>query len=161
MAIKVAQRLNDAGLPTELSLVGCAPDVDEPLPDFVKVLGFIYKWNPEGREKMVKLLSESHFLILPTQADCFPMVFGEASAFGLPSLSTKVGGVPSAVRDDCNGKTFALDADADEYCTYVMNLFADYEAYKELARSSFHEYETRLNWGVATRTMKQLMMEIL
>jgi glycosyltransferase involved in cell wall biosynthesis len=159
IAMKVAQQLNENGLPTELSLVGCAPDTDEPLPDYVKPLGFINKWTPEGRDRMVKILSESHFLILPTVADCFPLVFGEVAAFGLPSLSTKVGGVPSAIRDDCNGKTFALDAQVDEYCTYVMNLFTNYSAYKELARSTFHEYETQLNWRVATRTVRQLMAE--
>lgn len=161
VALQVAKQLNEAGLPTDLSIVGCEPQTDEPLPDFVKPLGFIYKWSPEGREKMVKLLSESHFLILPTIADCFPLVFGEVSAFGLPSLSTKVGGVPFAIKDDCNGKTFALDAKSDEYCTYVMNLFTNYEAYKDLARSTFYEHETRLNWRVATKTMKQLLMEIV
>ena len=110
---------------------------------------------------MVKLLSESHFLILPTQADCFPMVFGEVSGFGLPSISTKVGGVPSAVRDGYNGTTFALDASVDEYCSYIMGLFTNYQAYQELARSTFQEHETRLNWTVATQTIKQLMTEIL
>lgn len=161
LAVQVAKQLNDAGLPTELSIVGCDPPSDEPLPDFVKPLGFIYKWSPEGREKMVKLLSESHFLILPTIADCFPLVFGEVSAFGLPSLSTKVGGVPYAIKDDWNGKTFALDASADEYCTYIMNLFTNYQAYKDLARSTFQEHETRLNWRVATKAVKQLISELV
>jgi glycosyltransferase involved in cell wall biosynthesis len=161
LAVRVAKQLNDAGLPTELSIVGCDPPADEPIPSFVKPLGFIYKWSPEGREKMVKLLSESHFLILPTIADCFPLVFGEVSAFGLPSLSTKVGGVPYAIKDDWNGKTFALNASADEYCTYIMNLFTNYQAYKELARSTFQEHETRLNWRTATKAMRQLMLEVV
>jgi glycosyltransferase involved in cell wall biosynthesis len=160
-ALKVAQRLNENGLPTELSLVGCAPDSDKPLPSYVKPLGFIDKWTVEGRDRMIKLLSESHFLILPTKADCFPLVFGEVAAFGLPSLSTQVGGVPSAIQDDCNGKTFALDAQIEEYCTYVMNLFTNYQAYKQLALSTFHEYETRLNWRVATQTVKQLMADAM
>lgn len=159
VAVKVAQMLNDNGLPTELSLVGCAPESAEPLPDFVKPLGYIYKWSPEGRKRMVNLLSKSHFLILPTQADCFPLVFGEVSAFGLPALSTKVGGVPSAIKDNWNGKTFGLDASIEEYCTYIMSLFSNYHRYQELALSTFHEHETRLNWKVATQTLKQLLIE--
>ncbi len=161
IALQVAQQLNDQGLPTELTIVGCNPNTDKPLPEFVKPLGFIYKWSPEGREKIVKLLSESHFLILPTQADCFPLVFSEVSAFGLPSLSTKVGGVPDAIKDGINGKTFALTADIDEYCTYVVDVFADSKAYKELARSTVNEHVTRLNWSVAVKSLKGLMLEIV
>ena len=51
MALKVAQQLNAAGLPTELSLVGCAPETKEPLPSFVRSLGFINKRSPEGRKR--------------------------------------------------------------------------------------------------------------
>jgi glycosyltransferase involved in cell wall biosynthesis len=49
------------------------------------------------------------------------VVFAEASSFGVPSLATNVGGIPSAVKDGLNGKTFPPDADAEDYCDYVLN----------------------------------------
>ena len=110
---------------------------------------------------MTQLFQESHFLFLPSRAEAYGIAFCEASAFGLPSLTSYVGGIPSAVRDNVNGMTFALDAPAETYCNYIMDLMRNYSRYEELALSAFNEYQTRLNWRVATQHVKQLIQEIL
>ncbi len=99
IAYAVAKRLNQIGLPTELTVVGCQPLINEPIPKFVKSLGFIKKSAPEGKERLNRLIIESHFLILPSLADCTPMVFPEANSLGVPCLSTKVGGIPSIIQE--------------------------------------------------------------
>ncbi|GAB4366813.1 MAG: hypothetical protein Kow00121_04510 [Elainellaceae cyanobacterium] len=157
VALKVATELNKAGLRTELTVVGCQPVLDGPLPDFVKPLGFISKATEQGKAKIYQLITESHFLILPSRADCTPIVFCEANSFGVPCLTTNVGGIPTIIRDDVNGKRFDLDVNIDEYCSYIFNLFEQYSDYKQLAISSFKEYETRLNWTVAGKTIKDLL----
>ncbi len=161
IAYQVAKELNKSGLPTELIVVGCHPILDEPLPYFVRSLGFISNATEEGFSKLCKLFAESHFLIMPSSAETFGQVFCEASLFGVPSIATNVGGIPTAVRNDLNGKTFSTDASIEEYCTYISNLFSNYSEYKNLALSSFYEYESRLNWAVAGRTVKKLLMELI
>ena len=161
MAYQVAKRLNQAGLKTELTIVGCEPLLKESLPEFVKTLGFISKSTEAGKAKIQKLLIESHFLILPTLADCTPIVFCEANSLGVPCLSTTVGGVPTMVHDHVNGRLFDPDADSSQYCDYIANLFVDYSNYKNLARSAFHEYESRLNWRVAGEKVKDLLKTIV
>ena len=161
IALEVAKELNKIGLKAELTIVGCEPLVNEPLPHFVKVLGYINKSTEEGNEKINKLFAESHFLILPTLADCSPFVLAEANSFGVPCLATKVGGIPTMIKDDLNGKTFSTNASITEYCTYISNLLSSNTQYKELALSSFNEYQTRLNWTVAVQAAKKLFMEIL
>lgn len=161
VALEVAKELNKIGVNTELTIIGCEPLVNEPLPHFVKVLGYINKSTEEGNEKINKLFSESHFLILPTLADCSPFVLAEANSFGVPCLSTQVGGIPTMIKDDLNGKTFSTNASIAEYCTYISNIISSNTQYKELALSSFNEYQTRLNWTVAVQAAKKLFMEIL
>ena len=161
IALEVAKKLNATGLKTELTIVGCKPQLDEPLPKFVNCLGFISKSTPEGLRTIEQLLCESHFLILPSRAETFGHVFCEASSFGVPSLATNIAGVRTVVRDDKNGKTFSLDAKIEEYCTYICDLFADYSEYKNLAISSFNEYQTRLNWQVAGRNAKSLIKNLI
>jgi glycosyltransferase involved in cell wall biosynthesis len=158
IALQVAQQLNKMGLKTELTIVGCYPVTDTVLPDFIKPLGFISKLSSEGIVKINQLLAESHFLILPSRAEAFGIVFCEASSFGLPSLATNVGGIPTIIRDGYNGKTFKLDASIDEYCLHIKHLFDDYSQYKSLAISSFNEYQTRLNWSVNGKKVKELLM---
>jgi glycosyltransferase involved in cell wall biosynthesis len=161
VAFQVTQALNQAGLSTELTLVGCQPDIPQPIPDYVKPLGFISKSTPAGQAAIHRLIAESHFLILPSLADCSPIVLCEANALGVPCLTTDVGGIPSIIQDHVNGKLFATDAEVAEYCQYILHLFTHYSTYKDLAISAFQEYQSRLNWSVAGKTVKQLLLDII
>lgn len=161
IALKIAKELNQKGLKTELLLLGCQPITDEPLPSFVKVLGFIDKSTAEGKEQMKKLFCESHFLIMPSKADCSPLVLCEANSFGLPCLTTNVGGIPSLISDDLNGKTFPVTARISEYCDYIDNVMNNYSEYQNLARSSFNEYENRFNWEAIGKQAKELISDLL
>jgi glycosyltransferase involved in cell wall biosynthesis len=159
VALEVAQKLNESGLRTELTIVGCAPIVDGPLPDYVKPLGFISKSTQEGFHRLHELFEQSHFLIVPSRAECYGIVFCEANSYGLPSLGTRTGGISTLIRDNVNGHTFALDASTDEYCSFITEFFGNRNSYTDLALSSFNEYQTRLNWSVATQTVERLIRE--
>lgn len=161
IVFKVAKALHAAGQAIEINFVGCYPPKGEEIPSYIKCHGFISKRTPEGVARITQLLSESHFLFVPSRAEAYGIVFCEASAFGLPCLTSYVGGISTAVRDNMNGMTFALDAPAEVYCRYIMDLMKDYARYEELALSAFNEYQTRLNWNVATHTVKSLIKEIL
>lgn len=160
IAYSIAKQLNHQGLKTELTIVGCQPEIDEPMPKFIKSLGFISKSTNEGKEKIQQLILDSHFLILPTRADCTPIVFCEANYLGVPCLSTNIGGVPTIVHNDLNGKLFNQDTQINDCCDYITNIFANYSNYLNLALSAFHEYSSRLNWSVAGATVKKLLAEL-
>ena len=161
IAFQVAKILNESGLPTELVVVGCDPVLDGSLPDFVKPMGFISKSTKQDFNRLAKLLAASHFLIVPSMAECYGIVFCEANSFGVPSISTNVGGIPTIIKDNINGKKFSKDAATSEYCAYISNLFSDYVQYKKLALSSFNEYSTRLNWSVpSSQTVRKLLEDI-
>ena len=161
IAFEVAKKLNESGLKTELTIVGCPPKIEGTVPDFVKSLGFISKATVEGQDRINQLCMESHFLILPTLADCTPIVFCEANSLGVPCLSTTVGGIPTMIRNQENGQLFAATDSVQDYCDYIANMFENYDLYKKLAFSSFLEYESRLNWGVAGRQVKSLLQSTL
>jgi glycosyltransferase involved in cell wall biosynthesis len=161
VALKVAEQLNNLGLNTELTVVGCEPIVEGALPSFVKPLGFISKSTEAGKEKLNRLLAESHFLILPSMAECYGVVFCEANSFGVPCISRKVGGIPTAITPHVNGNLFDIDADISEYCDYIYGLFDNYQNYQDLSLSAFHEYESRLNWGVTGKQVKDLLETVL
>jgi len=161
IAFEVVKQLNELGLITELVVLGCQPIATEPLPSFVKTIKFINKYTNDGLNQMNKLFCESHFLIMPSRAETYGRVLGEANSFGLPCLTTNVGGIPSIIRDDLNGKTFSLNASISEYCNYIFSRMTNYQEYKRLAYSSFNEYQSRLNWTVAVQTGKQLIRDLV
>jgi len=157
IALRVARRLHEQKVAVELVVVGCVPP--EPVPDYVTVHPFISKQQSSGRELLNQIVLSATFLILPTRADCLPVVIAEANSFGLPALSTKTGGIPEVIRNDQNGMTFSLSSKIDEYCGYISDLMADRERYKQLALNSYHEYESRLNWDSAGKSVKTLLLE--
>lgn len=157
VALRVAESLNKRGIRTELHVVGCNPPVS--VPSFVKLHGFVSKKTDAGKRLLEKLMSESHFLILPSKAECFGVVFAEASSFGVPSLATKVGGIPDAIRDGVNGRTFRLEEGHEPYCDYIERLMSSRREYNEMAMSSFREYSERLNWLSAGRKVHDLVHE--
>jgi glycosyltransferase involved in cell wall biosynthesis len=160
-ALQVAEKLNQQGLKTELIIVGCEPDFDRDLPNFVKVLGYINKFTKEGKEKLIQLISSSHFLILPSTAETYGHVLCEANSFGVPCLTTNVGGLSSVIHDNINGKTFSPTANISDYCDYITYHINHFEAYQTLARSAYQEYQSRLNWEVACQTVKRLMNDLV
>lgn len=158
MAIKVTKILNHYGIKTELHIVGCFPPYNTP--NFVKLHGFISKNTKYGMEYINKLFTESHFLILPSKADCVPVVLAEASSFGLPSLVTNVGGISTAIKTNINGKLFQLEDKPEKYCDYIIDLMSSKKRYQLLALSSFKEYINRLNWKSAGEKIKKLIVNL-
>lgn len=161
IAVKIAEELNASGLETELIVIGCQPLMERSLPDFVHSIGYIDTSTTKGLNEMGALFAQSHFLILPTRADCAPNVLREANSFGVPALSTRIAGILMTIKDGINGKTFSRDADITEYCDYIANLMSDYVEYEKLALSSFNEYQLHLNWSVSVQEVKKMLMNIV
>jgi len=161
IVLNVAKALHAAGHAVELTIVGCLPPAHESIPPYVKCLGFISKHTPAGMRNIFDLLCDTHFLFVPSRAEAYGIVFCEANAFGVPCLTSHVGGIPTIVKNGVNGMTFSLDTAISTYCAYITDLMHDYARYEELALSAFNEYKTRLNWELATKTVKTLIQEAL
>lgn len=160
IALQTAKILHEKGVKVRLDIAGIRKCPIE-LPDYVENHGFISKTTQEGKEKINNLFEKAHFFILPTRADCTPVVFGEAASFGLPVLSTKTGGVQSVVFDNKNGKLFELSDKSEKYAEYIQTTFVNFENYKNLCFSSFEQYETRLNWKVAGQKILEYIEELV
>lgn len=160
MAIKIATELQAMGVKATLHIVGInelPPSAQLP---FVKSYGYVSKNDQKGKKLIEHLLSESHFLLLPTTADCTPVAFSEANSFGLPCITTNVGGISTIIKNGMNGQMFDLKENEMAYAEYIAGVFCKPDLYTELALSSFNEYQTRLNWRVAGRSISKLLMEI-
>ena len=159
--LEVVETLNKRGWKTELTVVGCKSIDCNPIPERVKLLGFINKNTPEGKNKIDRLFAESHFLILPTRADTYGHVFCEANSFGVPCLATNIAGIPTVIKNGLNGQTFSPTASSDSYCEAIVYYLENYPEYKKLALSSFTQYQSRLNWSVATKTAKKILSKLI
>ncbi|MBD3367656.1 MAG: glycosyltransferase [Candidatus Eisenbacteria bacterium] len=156
IALGTLRALRERGIPAELVIVGCAPPDDPDVPG-VRLMGRLDKSSTRDVRVLDELFASSTFLLLPTRAECSGIVFAEASAYGLPSIANRTGGVPDVVLDGRNG--FLLDPDAGprEYASLIGSVCGDAQEYQDLCRRARGEYETRLNWDAwARRTVAVL-----
>ncbi len=145
IAIAVLQALLAAGVSAELVVCGCRPPAGTPRMA-VRVIPFLRKDDPADADQLRQLFLSSTFLIVPSKADAAPIVFAEASAYGLPSLTRQTGGTATMVRDGVNGYCLPADAPGSEYAALILELLRDPERYHALCVSSRNEFESRLNW---------------
>ncbi|MHB0913731.1 MAG: glycosyltransferase family 4 protein [Armatimonadota bacterium] len=150
--------LDSQGFPCELTVCGCTPPVRHPR---MRVIPFLDKNDPRRREELCSLFTEADFLLLPTRNECFGVVFCEASAFGVPSISTATGGVPGVVRNGENGFLLPLNAGGREYARVVRELWEDEERYRSLSASSRDAFEKRLNWDAWGRETARALRGVL
>ena len=140
--------MKEAGLVNlRLHIVGCSPQIPADIRESVAVHGLLKASDPADGEKLKRMFLESHFLIVPTRAECFGVVFAEAHAFGLPSVSRAIHAVPSIIQD---GKTGILQAENDPASSYVARILAlakDRQGYLKMVHAARQRYESALNWG--------------
>lgn len=157
LAVQVTEELNMLQVPAKLLIVGCEPPREVRDLPYVRCLGFIDKSTPSGARQLGYILLASHFLLVPSRAECFGIVFCEAAACGVPSISTATGGIPSAVADDGSGKLFSPADSAFTYAQYIQKLFYDRQLYEDLALSAYDHHCGTLNWRSASDRVKALL----
>jgi len=158
IAYEALLRLLELGHDAELTVVGCTapPGVEHPR---MRVIPFLNKQVPEERARFEQLWREADFFILPTRADAAGVVFCEASAHGIPSISTRTGGVPSIIAEGRNGFTLPYEARGDEYARVIAQLVEHPERYSRLCETSREEFERRLNWDVWGERVAEIVAE--
>jgi glycosyltransferase involved in cell wall biosynthesis len=66
--------------------------------------GVVVHRNVNANSKALQdLYASSDIFALPTRADCFSLVCMEAQAAGLPTITTRIGGIPDLIRDGETG----------------------------------------------------------
>lgn len=148
--------LHKKGMNVELHLCGLK-EIPVVLPPYVINHGFISKSSEEGINKLRNLFSDSHFLFVPSRAEAYGLVFCEASAFGVPVISHKIGGLTTIVQDGVNGKLFDIGTSPETFAKYIDDTFYNYNRYLELAHSSYHRYKETLNWNVSGKLLSELI----
>lgn len=145
IAFNTMERLHDTGLDVKLIVCGCIPPAGY-VHRCMEVIPFLNKNKAHDFALFVQVLSSTHFLLLPTRADCTPLVNCESNAYGVPVITTNVGGISDGVKDGVNGYCLPLDAGGTEYAPLIAKLFSDKERYHQLIISSRKRFDEELNW---------------
>lgn len=148
-AIEVAGELKKRGLDVELQIVGCHPPAGFTPPGYVSLVGRVSKYTPEGVEKLKRLLGESHLLILPTEAECAAVALAEANAYGVPFVSTDVGGNASLAQQNVNGTLLPLESSVSTWADAAMRFLHERSSYEGFCWQAYNYFQQKLTWQQA------------
>jgi glycosyltransferase involved in cell wall biosynthesis len=145
IAINTLNILIGKNIEAHLTIVGCTPSYNLNN-KHVTIIPFVNKNSVNGVEKMWDLFLSHHFFILPTRFDCTPIVFCEASAFGLPILSSDTGGVRGHVKEGQNGFLIPFEDQGELYAQKIISIISTKDAYQNLCLTTRKCFEEELNW---------------
>jgi glycosyltransferase involved in cell wall biosynthesis len=144
-ALKVFQELRDMEIPARLTIAGSNPSIHD---KDVDIIPFINKNENSGREKFHTLLSSADFLILPTRAECFGLVFCEASAYGILSLTFQTGGVSGAISEGNTGWLFSKDASPRQFAERIATTAKNPEKWLKQKKACQMYYKENFTWSI-------------
>ncbi len=160
LTIGALRALVDRGVDARLTIIGCEPPASALAgidPQRLDVIPYLDKNDAHDSDRYHRALVDATFLVAPTRRDCSPMIYGEAGAYGVPSVTSAVGGVSSLVRDGENGVALALDAGPEAYAEWILDVFEDPALYRRMAARSREIYETELNWDRFGRNLRSVL----
>ena len=159
IAFETLLKLEKLDIEAELIVCGCTPP-EGVIHERLKVIPFLDKNDERQRKKFGQLLLSVDFLLVPTRAEAYGLVFCEASAFGLPVIATNTGGVSEIVKEGENGYLLPYAARGEAYAEVIAGLYRDEERYAELVRTSRASFEERLNWDAWGIAVKHILTEV-
>ena len=147
------QAFDSLDVPCELHIVTSTP-VD-PAPGI-----YLYRDIKPNSEVLRRLYATCDIFVLPTLADCFPLVIQEAMAAGLPVIATDVGAIGEAVR---HGETGLLipPSDMNALCSTLKSVIGNADSRRRLGLKGREWAEHYFDSAANARRIARLMISLL
>lgn len=146
IAVTALQTLRARGIDAHLTIVGRMPHALTGTPH-ITGMGYLDKNRREDAAVLARLYTRSHLLLLPSRADCTPMVAAEAMAHGTPVLASDTGGVSTLIGGPACGCILPLAATGTDWARAVEDLTNDHAAWHLMSDAAFDRARTRLGWS--------------
>lgn len=163
LALQTLGELNALGHSATLTILGCTPPgpLPEELRGKVAVIPFLDKSKGEERARFRQHFLDADFLLLPTRAECYGMVFCEAAACGTPSISTHTGGVPEVIQHGKTGLALPLESSGGAYARGIAQVISEPGALQTMRQAARDDFENRLNWHSWSDAVKERLADLL
>jgi len=109
-------------------------------------------------QPLVRLYQQADIFVLPSLNDSYPMVIPEAMATGLPVVSTRVGAIPTVVRDGVHGY-IVPPGDQTALTRKLLYLLEHPEKARSMGRAGRRKAEREMSWEEKAAVMNELLLE--
>nr|WP_290907306.1 glycosyltransferase [Anoxybacillus sp.] len=159
--IEAIRIIKDKGLKAKFLLAGdgeieniqqCIKDYN--LGDYVETLGWI-----SGEQKL-SLLQKADLFVLPSYNEGLPMAILEAMDFGLPVISTPVGGIPEVIKNEENG-FLVQPGDIKELASAIEKIIVDKNVRERIGMNNKQKIKEKFDLDVLLRDLEKLYNNLI
>lgn len=147
VAVAALDALVASGRDARLTIVGRCPERHRDHPA-VRAMGFLDKNRPRAAARLARLYASSHLLLVPSRADCTPMVVAEAMAHATPVIATDVGGLREQIGGAGAGRCLPPYTDPGIWARTIAAMTGDAAGYALASDAAFDRAQARFAWDV-------------
>jgi glycosyltransferase involved in cell wall biosynthesis len=153
VALQILEALVSSGVRATLHVIGRGLPEHLAASPMIRNHGFLNKAKVDDARKMAEIFASAHFLILPSRADCTPIVIAEAAAWGIPIIASNVGGIPEMIDDRINGFIVAPSDDemlseVAQYVEIIGVMILNRSRYVAVAHAALETSHNKLSWEI-------------
>ena len=104
--------------------------------NYIELTGWI------NNQQKDELLNSSRICFLPSYSEALPMAILEGMAYGLPVISTNVGGIPTVVAEDINGYLYEPGSIVD-FANAIIKLLNDPYLWKKMHKNNIRKISNK------------------
>lgn len=145
IAVATLDMLLARGIDAHLTIVGRCPEAHRSHPH-ITYAGYLNKNRPRDARRLATLYSKTHVFLLPSRADCTPMVVTEAMAHGTPVLASDTGGIAMQIGGRGTGRVMNPFAAPRDWADAIAEITADRTAYDFMSDAAFERAHRHLSW---------------
>jgi glycosyltransferase involved in cell wall biosynthesis len=158
-ALAIVECLRASGVDAHLWVAGIHEQPDAARQDWVKWIGPVDKIK--APHQIDALLSAAHFLLVPSERECFGVVYAEANAWGVPAIGNNTGGVDTAIENGYNGILLEPNESAHPVAQRILKYWQSKTLYQNFCQNSRLAFDDRFNWTVAGKTMMNTIQQVV
>lgn len=160
IAMAALDTLRSEGRSAHLTVIGACPERHRDRSD-VTYLGYLDKNRRRDAARIARAYRSAHLLVLPSRADCTPMVVGEAMAHGAPVLAADTGGLGAMIRTSGGGRLMPQFASPRDWARAIREVTGDADGYALLADAGFDHVQNRASWAHWATSLRDLVRDRL
>ena len=158
IAVAALDRLIAMDIDAHLTIVGRCPERHRNHPA-ITYEGFLNKSRPAQADRLACLYRRAHLLLVPSRADCTPMVVAEAMAHGTPVIASETGGVGSLVGPGA-GRMLPAFASPAAWAQAIAQITIDPLTHAMMSDAAF-DRSGQLSWDNWARQVEYLSRQLI
>lgn len=155
IAVTALEQLRAEGRVAHLTIVGRCPERLRNHPD-ITYAGYLNKNRPKHADRLIQLYRNAHLLLVPSRADCTPMVLAEAMAHGTPALATDTGGISTVIGNGGTGQLLPPHASPGDWARTITEFVSRPDLYNFMSDACFDRAQNVLSWSQWAAEIEQV-----